>query len=73
MTDETVKFKVGDRVGAKAAVREQMHNLCGQPDWPWHWPWHGHVINVGGQSLVWVRDHLGGEWGLPEHELEHVD
>ncbi|ASJ79133.1 hypothetical protein SEA_ZENTIME222_52 [Mycobacterium phage ZenTime222] len=63
-----VRFKVGDRVGAKAAVREQMHRY-GDPSWPWY----GHVSNVQGQSLIWVRDHLGGEWGLPATELEHID
>ena len=62
------RFKVGDRVGAKAAVREQMHKY-GDPDWPAY----GHVVNVGGQSLVWVRDHLGGEWGLPADSLEYID
>lgn len=61
-------FKVGDRVGAKAAVREQMHTY-GDPDWLWY----GHVVSVRGQSLVWVRDCLGGEWGLPAESLEHVD
>lgn len=61
-------FRVGDRVGAKAAVREQMHTY-GDPNWPAY----GHVVNVRSQSLIWVRDHLGGEWGLPSHCLEHID
>lgn len=62
------RFKVGDRVGAKKPVVTQMHQY-GDKDWPGY----GHVVNVGGQSLVWVRDHFGGEWGLPEWELEHID
>lgn len=60
-------FKVGDRVGAIAEVRAQ-HEANGNT-----YPLYGHVINVGGQSLVWVRDHLGGEWGLPAHCLEYID
>lgn len=61
------EFRVGDRVQAKRPVERQMHEY-GDPDWPAY----GHVVNFA-QSLVWVRDHLGGEWGLPAHELEHID
>jgi hypothetical protein len=63
----TASFKVGDRVGAKAAVREQYERFGNTG------PLYGHVVNVEAQSLVWVRDHLGGEWGLPARELEHID
>jgi len=59
-------FKVGDRVGAKAEVRAR-YTEDGNTN-----PLYGHVVGFG-QSLVWVRDHLGGEWGLPEHCLEHID
>lgn len=65
--DQTCRFRVGDRVGAKAAVRAQ-HAAAGNTD-----PLFGHVVNVQGQGLVWFRDHLGGEWGLPASELEHID
>lgn len=61
-------FRIGDRVGAKAAVREQLHKY-GDPSWPGY----GHIISIGEQSLIWVRDHLGGEWGLPATSLEHID
>lgn len=62
-----VEFKVGDRVGARPEVRAQLE-ACGTTR-----PLYGHVVNVGGQCLIWVRDHLGGEWGLPAEELEHID
>ncbi|ART70679.1 hypothetical protein BTO20_20955 [Mycobacterium dioxanotrophicus] len=61
-------FKVGDRVGAEPDVLAQMHRY-GDPDWPGY----GHIVSVGGQSLIWVRDHLGGEWGLPASSLHHID
>lgn len=60
-------FEVGDRVRAKADVRAQME-AAGN-----NWPGYGHVVNVRAQSLVWVRDHLGGEWGLPASQLEYID
>lgn len=60
-------FKIGDRVGAKPAVRAQ-YEAFGNTS-----PLYGHVINVRAQSLVWVRDHLGGKWALPAWELEHID
>jgi len=61
-------FAIGDRVQAKNPIERQMHTY-GDPTWPGY----GHVVNVGAQSLVWVRDHLGGEWGLPADCLEHID
>lgn len=70
--DVVSEFKIGDRVGAKPEMVKRMlaseaAKLIG------YWPTYGHVVNIGAQSVVWVRDHLGGEWGLPEHELEHID
>lgn len=62
------EFSIGDRVIAKEAVREQALTFG-----PKDWPGYGHVVNPDGQGLVWVKDHLGGEWGLPASELEHID
>lgn len=61
------RFRVGDRVGAVAELRAQYRESGSKC------PGYGHVVSIGGQSLVWVRDHLGGEWGLHPDDLEHID
>lgn len=69
-------FHIGDRVGAKLAVRERMRRAQASRGGDPEGPTYGHVVVVldaGRQSLIWVQDHLGGEWALPEHELEHID
>jgi hypothetical protein len=66
------RFKVGDRVGVTAETRERLEAQAKRANWPCG-PLYGHVVNVGAQSLVWVRSADGGEWGLPEHQLEHID
>ena len=65
------KFIVGDRVRVKPEVVERWRKDPGIAD-QIDIPLYGHVANFG-QSLVWVRDHLGGEWGLPANELEFID
>lgn len=59
-------FKIGDRVGISDP--DLLAQLADSPN-----PTYGHVVNVGGQSLVWVRDSLGGEWGVLPHQLNHID
>lgn len=61
------EFRIGDRVGAKAAVRKK-YEVLGNTK-----PLYGHIVSIRGQSLIWVRDHTGGTWGLPASELEYID
>ena len=67
MTTAMTRFQIGHRVIATADVRTQWEEAGNTA------PMYGHVINIQAQSLIWVRDHEGGEWGLPEWCLEHID